>query len=67
MCSGYHTDSNGDCVSDVSVPQITTHGKKTCASGLISDGEGGCVSRAYTEGKTSACPSGKFLNDSGIC
>jgi hypothetical protein len=25
--SGFHTDSNGDCVSDVSVPQKTTQGK----------------------------------------
>lgn len=56
--SGYHSDSNGDCVSDVSVHQITVHGKQTCSAGLTSDGEGGCVSRAYTEGKTSNCPSG---------
>jgi len=36
--SGFHTDSNGDCVSDVSVPEITTHGKTTCQSGYITDG-----------------------------
>jgi hypothetical protein len=28
--SGYHSDSNGDCVSDVSTPEVFTHGKKTC-------------------------------------
>ena len=28
--SGYHSDSNGDCVSDVSTPEVFTHGKRTC-------------------------------------
>lgn len=56
--SGYHSDSNGDCVSDVSVPEIVSSGKKTCQSGFISDGNGGCVSRAYTEAPTPGCPSG---------
>ena len=36
--SGYHSDSNGDCVSDVSIPETFTHGKETCSKGYIPDG-----------------------------
>jgi hypothetical protein len=28
--SGYHSDSNGDCVSDVSIPEIFNNGEKFC-------------------------------------
>jgi hypothetical protein len=28
--SGYHSDSNGDCVSDVSIPEIFNNGQQIC-------------------------------------
>lgn len=33
----------------------------------MSDGQGGCVSIAYTEGKISSCSLGYHLNTSGVC